>query len=1410
MSRRVIISFSVVAALLVGWMGWMFWPTGRAYYTDADTIRQPSSTSALRDILWQPPKQIAFPPASSPHDYEPRLSADGLTLYFVRGKAGGNADIWRAKQTVNGWSDPQPLVFLNSNLDELGPEPSTDGDKLYFYSDRPGGFGGYDLWVARLDDAECEPENLGSAVNSEFNEYGPALWPDGQQLFFSSNRPRPGEDHRPPSGAWPATLRELHTHFDYDIYMTSSLPQGWTSAEALTALNTRFHDGAPAVSPVGDFLYFASDRTGGLGGFDLYRSRRLRGGFELPEPLGEPVNSLANELDPGLTLGGFGLCFSSDRVADSSSPTQPAEYHLYQTASREVFREVEYPPREPIQWAAIFQQIAPFLLWLLLALLFLAMLWVLAGAFRSRRLGLLAKCLLASLFAHMAILLWLTTVQVAASMGGTLTGRSLITVSLLPDAVAGDLSIQVRGLSSDQPPTLPNMNSSPMNESLPTMKASIPKFLETTTIASAVQPTPLQMESTSRDAMPNSQSPSMNSAKTPARDSSLEFHSKVTVPRETAEIAGQETQLQVAISQNFPDSTRADSQFAPRVLQVPAVVTPAISSKPGEALTPRSNPAWTEPAHRDATTATLVSSHPTPPIDSQPTNFAATIAVPSDSTESGATSQEPSIAVQVTQTLPSPDRQEFQPASSTGTPRPAVLVQSATHPSPIQSHQMPLGDVATSARGSQSVATPWGSMRSTPVPSDAKSIDLTLPTADSNPGKSTQEMTSSHSPVVASPLPGNTRSPMADPPTNLQTVQPIVSKTKHDANALPTSSSLVLATTRDARPSPFSEVTSLATSTNSIDPWSPSLSLPTETTAPPNPYPQRDEEQRPTLLKQMGGSDETERAVALALQWLAKHQEPDGSWSGYAFDSRCGGCDGQTNIHVDHAITGLSLLCFLGAGHTHVKDGNYRETVKKGLHWLRSHQDPKGDLRGDESMYSHAIATIALSEALGMTADPQLSLPVRKAIDFIHRARDTSVGGWRYDPGQPGDTSVLGWQVMAMKSAGLAGVSVPRENWEEASRWLELVSTPSRPGQYAYQPGSEPTVTMTAEGMFIQELLGLASSDARNQASAKFIAAHPPKWESGVNTYYWYYATLALFHKQDDQWKEWNRRLTKTLLKHQQKDGAKSGSWDPEGEWASVGGRVYQTAICTLMLEVYYRYLPLYSNTKPIDAIGTVTGHVTDSATGQPLSGATVRVDVSAGGPSAATTNDSGRFELEVPEVPEFFAMSASRPGYVPLSSNVSRDSVISKNTIVDFRLERLSTDSLAIETVPEVHHLGDDHFEGTINSQFQKRAEGAIYITQFELSAEHLATKPERLELQLLAKGVQRSHDIRINGISIPNRLDRAPEDGSFGEFTAEVDAAMLRPGSNTFEIRAGSLGNDIDDFEFVNVRLQWQRPTH
>src|SRR5262249_46349566 len=111
--------------------------------------------------------------------------------------------------------------------------------------------------------------------------------------------------------------------------------------------------------------------------------------------------------------------------------------------------------------------------------------------------------------------------------------------------------------------------------------------------------------------------------------------------------------------------------------------------------------------------------------------------------------------------------------------------------------------------------------------------------------------------------------------------------------------------------------------------------------------------------------------------------------------------------------------------------------------------------------------------------------------------------------------------------------------------------------------------------MVCRQFLGRIDSRETTRESSNFLLGELPG--SGLaNHYYWYYATLGLYQSQGESWRRWNEALQRHLLSTQRRDAAWGGSWDPDPVGGQCGGRVYSTALCTLCLEVYYRFLPLY------------------------------------------------------------------------------------------------------------------------------------------------------------------------------------------------------------------------------------------
>lgn len=343
-------------------------------------------------------------------------------------------------------------------------------------------------------------------------------------------------------------------------------------------------------------------------------------------------------------------------------------------------------------------------------------------------------------------------------------------------------------------------------------------------------------------------------------------------------------------------------------------------------------------------------------------------------------------------------------------------------------------------------------------------------------------------------------------------------------------------------------------------------------------FAQRQEEKRPEVLGKFGGTEASEQAVQRGLDWLAAHQSADGGWSLENFHANCKHekCAGAGTVTANSAGTALALLPFLRAGHTH-QAGKHKQTVACGLKWLVAHQQAEGHLAAGDyrAMYGHGLAAITLCEAYAMTKDDDLRGPAQKAIDYIIKAQHEPSGGWRYTPNQPGDTSVLGWQVMALKSAEAGGLTVPATTLDGARRWLASVES-NRPvgGQFGYQ-STTPTPAMTAQGLLCLQLMGTRRDDPRMKAGADYLLKNLPQANQDTS-YYWYHATQVMFHMQGEHWLAWNKKLRDLLVNTQVAKGTLAGSWDPVDAREKAGGRVCATALRLLMLEVYYRHLPLY------------------------------------------------------------------------------------------------------------------------------------------------------------------------------------------------------------------------------------------
>jgi hypothetical protein len=326
-----------------------------------------------------------------------------------------------------------------------------------------------------------------------------------------------------------------------------------------------------------------------------------------------------------------------------------------------------------------------------------------------------------------------------------------------------------------------------------------------------------------------------------------------------------------------------------------------------------------------------------------------------------------------------------------------------------------------------------------------------------------------------------------------------------------------------------------------------------------------------------GGGADTEAAVEAALKWFINHQMPDGGWS---FDLQaCPSCNGQCKHGGDGAdrcaATAMALLPFLGKGYTH-REGPYQPQIERGVAFLAGMaMQGRGKVYGKGSMYSQGLAGIVLSESFGMTQDQRLAVPAQLALNFIMDAQDPVGGGWRYTPRQPGDTSAVGWQLMALKSGHMAYLQVNPLTIKKAVEFLDSVQTPDGSGYGYSDPGDRPGTS--AVGLLCRMYLGWKKDHPGLQAGAARMAKRGPTGDLYTD----YYSTQVMHHMEGDMWLSWNGKMKPMLLKAQAKSGHEAGSFFEgldKGHGAHRAGRLYCTSLATMILEVYYRHLPIYRN----------------------------------------------------------------------------------------------------------------------------------------------------------------------------------------------------------------------------------------
>ena len=309
------------------------------------------------------------------------------------------------------------------------------------------------------------------------------------------------------------------------------------------------------------------------------------------------------------------------------------------------------------------------------------------------------------------------------------------------------------------------------------------------------------------------------------------------------------------------------------------------------------------------------------------------------------------------------------------------------------------------------------------------------------------------------------------------------------------------------------------------------------------------------------------KAVTAGLNFLAKQQLSDGSFNG-----------GDAEAYPT-AMAGLSGMAFLASGSTSTR-GEYADQIRRCMQYLARSQQESGLIAaGNENgrpMYGHGFGLLFLASAYGMETDPERR---KRMHDVIVKAIDLTVGGqsdrggWYYTPRSSDEGSVTVTQLQALRACRNAGFDVPEKCVEAAIKYLEICRTSEGGIRYSFGSGGDTRPAITAAAICCLYSSGEYDSPLAADCLAYIERFHGNQGVSGMghDYYHHYYAAQALFQASEDHWQDYFPKLRDYLLAEQSADG----SWG-NGSWSSGVGAVYGTAMCCTIMQLPYRYLPIY------------------------------------------------------------------------------------------------------------------------------------------------------------------------------------------------------------------------------------------
>lgn len=294
-------------------------------------------------------------------------------------------------------------------------------------------------------------------------------------------------------------------------------------------------------------------------------------------------------------------------------------------------------------------------------------------------------------------------------------------------------------------------------------------------------------------------------------------------------------------------------------------------------------------------------------------------------------------------------------------------------------------------------------------------------------------------------------------------------------------------------------------------------------------------------------SPEAERAIDRGLNYLAANQQPNGSWGGTA-------------------QTSLALMAFMLKGYFPDPDRPDRHGDKLDAavqHLIRQSRQHGGYFGGN--MYHHALATLALAEAWGMSQRDEIRDTLKSAVEVTLRAQHNT-GGWRYQPMPVDhDTSVTAMVVVSLAAANEAGILVPREVMERAASYMR--ERQADDGGFSYRGGNDSAFPRSAACVLALQLGGARDSEAVQRGLEYLVNVDAETAFANRHFFYaQYYAMQAMYQAGEAPYRRWQPRIHDLLIQRQRDDGS----------WGDGAGRAYGTSMAILVLGVPYRYLPIY------------------------------------------------------------------------------------------------------------------------------------------------------------------------------------------------------------------------------------------